>query len=81
MKALVTGGGGFLGSAIVRLLHERGDQVSVLGRGTHPHIVPNIKRMFQADIRLAPAVQRACEGVEVVFHAAALAGIWGKCSD
>jgi len=81
MNALVTGGGGFLGSAIVRMLHERGDEVSVLGRGTYPHIVPHIQRMFQADIRLAPAVQRACEGVDVVFHVAALTGIWGKRSD
>jgi len=81
MNALVTGGGGFLGSAIVRMLHERGDEVSVLGRGTYPHIVPHIQRMFGADIRLAPAVQRACEGMDVVFHVASLAGIWGKRSD
>jgi nucleoside-diphosphate-sugar epimerase len=81
MNALVTGGGGFLGSAIVRILHERGDEVGVLGRGTYSHIVTYIKRAFQADIRLAPAVQRACEGMDVVFHVAALAGIWGKRSD
>jgi len=81
MKALVTGGGGFLGSAIVRMLHERGDEVSVLGRGTYPHIAAYIKRAFQADIRLAPAVARACEGMEIVFHVAALAGIWGRRRD
>ncbi len=81
MKALVTGGGGFLGGAIVRMLHERGDEVSVLSRGTYPHIAPFIKRMIQADIRLAPAVQSACEGVDVVFHVAALAGIWGRRRD
>ena len=81
MKVLVTGGGGFLGSAIVRMLHERGDEVSVLGRGTYPHIGPYITRMFQADIRNAPAVAHACEGMDVVFHVAALAGIWGRSSD
>jgi len=81
MKALVTGGGGFLGSAIVRKLHDRGDEVSVLGRGTYPHIAPYIKRMYQADIRHKPAVFHACEGMDVVFHVAAVAGIWGKRSD
>ncbi|MFH1109154.1 MAG: NAD-dependent epimerase/dehydratase family protein [Planctomycetota bacterium] len=81
MKVLVTGGGGFLGSAIVRMLRERGDEVSVLGRGTYPHIAPYIRRAFQADIRLAPVVARACEGMDVVFHVAALAGIWGRRRD
>jgi len=81
MKALVTGGGGFLGSAIVRMLHERGDEVSVLGRGVYPHIVSYIKRIIQADIRLDSAVTQACAGMEVVFHTAALAGIWGKRRD
>ena len=32
MKALVTGGGGFLGSAIARILHGRGEDVTVFGR-------------------------------------------------
>jgi len=81
MKALVTGGGGFLGSAVVRKLNERGDEVSVLGRGTYPHIAPYIKRRYQADIRHNPAVVHACEGMDVVFHVAAVAGIWGKRSD
>jgi nucleoside-diphosphate-sugar epimerase len=81
MRALVTGGGGFLGSAIVRILHERGDEVSVLGRGTYPHVAAYIKRAFQADIRLTSAVHRACEEMDLVFHVASLAGIWGKRSD
>ncbi|MDA8412650.1 MAG: NAD-dependent epimerase/dehydratase family protein, partial [Desulfobacteraceae bacterium] len=36
MRALVTGGGGFLGSAIVRMLHERGDQVRSFSRSVYP---------------------------------------------
>ncbi len=35
MKALVTGGGGFLGGAIVRSLVARGDRVTSLARGHH----------------------------------------------
>jgi len=81
MKALVTGGGGFLGTAIVRMLHERGDEVSVLGRGTYPPIAAYISRMLQADIRHASAVAHACAGMDVVFHVAAMAGIWGRRRD
>jgi nucleoside-diphosphate-sugar epimerase len=35
MKALVTGGGGFLGSVIVRMLRERGDEVVSFSRAEH----------------------------------------------
>lgn len=77
MKALVTGGGGFLGSAIVRLLHARGDQVLVLGRGRYEHHERAGIATAQADIRDAEAVTRACAGVDVVFHTAAIAAIWG----
>ncbi len=38
LKALVTGGGGFLGSAIVRLLRARGDDVIVVARGDYPQL-------------------------------------------
>jgi len=38
LKALVTGGGGFLGSAIVRLLRARGDDVVVVARGDYPEL-------------------------------------------
>ena len=38
MKALVTGGGGFLGGAIVRLLRARGDQVRSFARGAYPEL-------------------------------------------
>ena len=36
MKALVTGGGGFLGGAVVRLLRQRGDSVRSFTRSRYP---------------------------------------------
>ena len=77
MKALVTGGNGFLGSAIVRMLHARGDEVSVLCRSNYEVVAQFIVQAHQADLRDAVAVRRACAGMDVVFHAASLTGVWG----
>ncbi len=75
MKALVTGGGGFLGSAIVRRLQERGDTVRVLARGEYPEL--GKVDFHRGDIRDAAQTAKACEGMDVVFHTAAKAGGWG----
>ena len=77
MKALVTGGGGFLGSRIVGLLHEAGHEVTAFGRGRYPHLAAAGVSAIQADVRDAAAVRNACRGMDVVFHVAALTGVWG----
>jgi nucleoside-diphosphate-sugar epimerase len=69
VKALVTGGNGFLGGAIVRQLRERGWEVTAASRATG------------LDITDAAAVRVAVEGMDVVFHAAARAGVWGPRED
>ena len=78
MRALVTGGGGFLGSRITRLLHARGDEVVALGRRRYPHHERAGIKTIQADLRNAEAIHRACTGMDTVFHAGAVPGIWGK---
>lgn len=80
MRALVTGGGGFLGGAIVRRLAARGDEVIALGRSRYPELDALGVATIQADIRDADAVRRACHGVDTVFHVAAIPGIWGSRS-
>ncbi|GAC1438864.1 MAG: GDP-mannose 4,6-dehydratase [Solirubrobacteraceae bacterium] len=79
MRALVTGGAGFIGSNIVDALIERGDQVGVLdalSTGREAHLASAIAagaRLHVADIR-DPAEVRAVfarEKPEVVFHLAA----------
>jgi nucleoside-diphosphate-sugar epimerase len=77
MKTLVTGGGGFLGRYVVEQLLERGDEVRVLGRSRYPEVEALGAECVQADVTDADAVAAACEGRDVVFHVAALAGIWG----
>jgi 2-alkyl-3-oxoalkanoate reductase len=75
MHALVTGGGGFLGRAIVEQLLARGDRVRVFTRGHYPELTQLGVEVVRGDLRNAPAVSDACQGVDCVFHAAALAGI------
>lgn len=81
MKALVTGGGGFLGGAVVRALVARGDRVTTLARGDHPDLAALGVDHRRADLADADAVRRACEGQDVVFHVAARTGVWGPRAD
>ena len=77
MKALVIGGGGFVGSAIVRQLAERGDEVAVLGRHHYPVIEKLGIPQFQVDILDSNLLIRSMQKFDTVFHVAAKAGIWG----
>jgi nucleoside-diphosphate-sugar epimerase len=77
MHALVTGGGGFLGLYIVEQLRARGARVSVFCRNQHAPLERLDVEVIRGDVRDAEAVRRACQGVDTVFHAAAMAGIWG----
>jgi nucleoside-diphosphate-sugar epimerase len=77
MKALVTGGGGFLGRAIGERLIARGDSVRSLARGDYPELRALGIESIRGDLADPEAVLRAVDGCEVVFHVAAKAGIWG----
>lgn len=78
MKALVTGGGGFLGSAIVNILVERGDTVYSLARNEYPELNKLGVTQHQGDLTTLEAVTKAAKGCDVIFHVAANAGIWGN---
>lgn len=77
VRALVTGGGGFLGLYIVEQLVERGDEVRVFCRGAYSRLDELGVETLQADIRDAESVSSACAGVDTVFHVAAVPGVWG----
>lgn len=77
MKAMVTGGGGFLGTNLVKALKARGDTVRVLARGDYPELRALGVETLRGDITDATATAKACEGMDVVFHTAAKAGGWG----
>lgn len=78
MKALVTGGGGFIGSHVARTLHERGDNVTALGRHRYPQLEKAGIQTVQVDLRDAEGVRRACANMDIVYHVGAIPGIWGK---
>lgn len=77
MNVLVTGGGGFLGLYIVEQLVEAGETVRVLCRGEYSRLKELNVETVQGDIRDTATVKRACEGIDSVFHTAAVSGIWG----
>lgn len=77
MKALVTGGGGFLGSAIVKALLKRGDSVKTIQRGHYPFLSELGVEAIQGDLINEDAVNTAASGCDILFHVAAKAGVWG----
>jgi nucleoside-diphosphate-sugar epimerase len=78
---LVTGGGGFLGGAIVEQLVARGETVTSFSRGTYPDLERMGVRQIQGDLANPAHVETAVEGMDIVFHVAAKAGVWGKYDD
>lgn len=81
MKHLVTGGGGFLGLAIVRALRARGDEVVSYSRSRHASVEALGARCAVGDLVDAEPLLRAMDGCDGVFHVAAKAGVWGRRED
>jgi nucleoside-diphosphate-sugar epimerase len=81
VRALVTGGGGFLGAAVVRRLVARGDSVRSLTRGAYPELDALGVQTVRGDVADAAVVRAAAADCDVVFHIAAKAGIWGPSAD
>jgi nucleoside-diphosphate-sugar epimerase len=76
MKALVTGGAGFIGSNVVNTLRELGHEPVVLddlSSGYRENLVAGVP-FVEGDVRDLEAVARAMAGCQVVFHLAASVG-------
>jgi nucleoside-diphosphate-sugar epimerase len=81
MKVLVTGGGGFIGIALIKRLIAEGHKVTSYSRREYPlHWALGIISI-QADIKDLETLEKACKGKDVVFHLAAKIGIWGDYDD
>ncbi len=77
-RFLVTGGGGFIGSHIAEALLARGEKVRVLDNfatGRRSNLIGLDVELIEGSITDEAALRRAVEGVEVVFHEAALPSV------
>ena len=78
-RVLVTGGGGFIGSNLVRGLLERGEQVRVLDNfstGNRANLVGlDDVEIVEGELRSYERVHAATRGVELVFHLGALPSV------
>lgn len=84
MKALVTGGTGFLGINLIKQLLEKGWQVSVLHRASS-----NLDDLKELDVSLLQAslldkeqlLAKIPEGLDAIFHLAGDTNMWQKNND
>src|SRR4051812_36225819 len=86
MKALVTGGGGVVGSHLAAHLAELGHEVRILdnfatGRRSNLQELPEEIELVEGDIQSYERVHNAVAGCEVVFHQAALPSVPRSVAD
>lgn len=81
MTVLVTGGGGFIGSAIIDLLLKRGLEVRSFARGAYSDLNRKGVEVRRGDLADPAAVASAVRGCEAVLHVAAKAGVAGRAAE
>ena len=77
MLNLITGGAGFMGTHLSRLLIERGEEVRVFDLKAPVEVIDGVEYQ-QGSITDIDAVTKATQGCQRVFHLAAMAGLWAK---
>ncbi len=80
MRSLVTGGGGFIGGHLVRILLERGESVRVLEL-PHVEIKDPDMEIVRGSVCDHDTVRRALKGVDRLYHLAANPNLWAADKD
>ncbi|XP_078088140.1 hydroxy-delta-5-steroid dehydrogenase, 3 beta- and steroid delta-isomerase 1 [Mustelus asterias] len=90
---LVTGGNGFLGQEITKLLIEENSDLSevrILDKAIKQDLLEHLQALaggkiqltvFKGDVRDKELLQKACQGVTCVIHTASVIDIWGYISN
>jgi UDP-glucose 4-epimerase len=86
MNVLVTGGAGFIGSNLVRRLQGGGDSVRILddlstGSAANLKDLAEEVELIEGDVRNVETVRRALDGVEIVYHLAAVPSVARSVED
>ncbi|MBU1341236.1 MAG: NAD-dependent epimerase/dehydratase family protein [Proteobacteria bacterium] len=76
-NVLVTGGGGFLGKAIVKKLVKKNISVTSFSRNFYPNLETMGVSQIQGDLADINALVKAFKQIDVVYHVAAKPGMWG----
>ncbi len=74
---LVTGGGGFLGMALIKELLTQGYSIKTINRGHYPELEPLGITVLRGDLADYETASHAVQGCDAVFHVAAKPGVWG----
>lgn len=80
-KVLVTGGGGFLGKAIIKKLIQKNFYVKSFSRQYYSELNDLGVDQIQGNLLDLNKIIDACKECKLVFHVAAKAGIWGAWDD
>jgi len=83
MRVLITGASGLLGHHLISALHERGDSVQALVLPTEDasRLEARNVAIFRGDIREPETLRAPMRGVDLVFHLAAMMGLWRPMAD
>ena len=80
MKVFVTGGSGFVGRCMIKMLRDRGDEVIALARSDRSaeQVSQLGAKAVRGDLLSEQVMTQAMQGCDVVFHIAGFLDIWGN---
>src|SRR3989338_5958570 len=81
MKALVTGGGGFIARYIVEALLKQNHDVRVFCRGSYPELKKMGVEIYNGSLHRCDDIEHASYGIDTVFHCGAKVGMGGKYNE
>ena len=80
-NVLVTGGGGFLGKAIIKKLLKKKVSVKSFSRNYYSELEQLGVEQIQGDLQNLNQINTACKDCDLIFHVAAKPGIWGTWNE